>query len=126
MHTMCSYDDVLMMSATERWTSFASVTMPNGDVPSFSNVIKGAMNSESLRLVHSETFGVHYARTGNAWAKNMESNRDRVIDAYSEELFRIYEYSWAMGSSAFETGLSIAHFVFEKRPYGSPLSHSML
>jgi cyclopropane-fatty-acyl-phospholipid synthase len=126
MHTMCSYDDVLMMNATERWTSFASVAMPNGDVPSFSNVIRSAMKTGDLRLVHSETFGVHYARTGNAWARNLERNRERIVEAYSERLYRTYEYSWAMGSSAFETGLSLAHFVFEKQPYGSPLTHSSL
>lgn len=126
MHTMCSYEDVLMMSSTERWTSFASVTMPNGDVPSMANVVKSAMNTGMMRLVHSETFGVHYARTGQAWLDNLVRARDRVVDAYSEELYRTYLYSWCMGSTAFETGLSLAHFVFEKRPFGSPLSGSML
>lgn len=126
MHTMCSYEDILMMSSTERWTSFASVAMPNGDVPSMANIVKSAMNTGMMRLVHSETFGVHYARTGQAWLANLVRNKDRIVEAYSEELYRTYVYSWCMGSTAFETGLSLAHFVFEKRPFGSPLTHSMV
>lgn len=125
MHTMCSYEDVLMISPTERWTSFASVVMPNGDVPSMSDIVKSAMNTGMMRLVHSETFGVHYARTGQAWLENLVRNRDRIVQAYSEELYRVYVYSWCMGSAAFETGLGLAHFVFEKQPYGSPLTCSM-
>ena len=126
MHTMCSYEGVLMLSDRERWTSFASVVMPNGDVPSMANVVKSAMNTGMMRLVHSETFGVHYARTGKAWLDNLVRNKDRIVAAYSEELYRTYFYSWSMGSAAFETGLTLAHFVFEKKPFGSPLTHSLL
>ena len=79
-----------------------------------------------MRLVHSETFGVHYARTGQAWLDNLVRNKDRIIAAYSEELYRTYFYSWAMGSAAFETGITLAQFVFEKKPFGSPLTHSLL
>jgi cyclopropane-fatty-acyl-phospholipid synthase len=126
MHTMCSYDGVLMLNTNDRWTSFASVAMPNGDVPSMANIVRSAMNSGMMRIVHSETFGVHYARTGNAWLENVIRNRDRIVAAYSEELYRTYVYSWCMGSAAFETGITLARFVFEKKPFGSPLTDSML
>jgi hypothetical protein len=31
-----------------------------------------------------------------------------------------------MGSAAFETGMTLAHLVFEKQPYGAPYTRSML
>ena len=51
---------------------------------------------------------------------------EQIVAAYSEELYRIYVYSWSMGSAAFETGLTLAHLVFEKQPYGAPHTHAML
>lgn len=126
MHTMCAYSDVLMKSDRERWTSFASVIMPNGDVPCMSDVVRSALRTGTLRLLHSETFGVHYARTGRAWIENLMCNRDRILERYSEEFYRTYVYGLGMGSAAHETGLTLAHFVFEKRPFGSDLTHALL
>ena len=126
LHSMTAYDGLLMQSHEDRWTSFASVAMPNGDVPSMSNFIKAAMQTGTLRPVHTETFGVHYARTAMAWRDNVMRNRDRIVAAYSEELYRTYLYSWSMGAAAFETGITLAHFVFEKQAYGSSHRNAML
>ena len=126
LHTMQSHDGILMQSKTERWTSFASVAMPNGDVPSMTNLVESALRSGDLRLVHTETFGLHYARTGQAWLRNVIRHREQIVRAYSEELYRTYVYSWSMGSAAFETGMTLAHLVFEKMPFGAPLENSML
>ena len=126
LHTMQSHDGILMESRSDRWTSFASVAMPNGDVPSMADLVRAALLTGSLRIVHTETFGIHYARTAQAWFRNMARHRDEIVAAYSEELYRIYVYSWAMGSAAFETGMTLAHLVFEKQPYGAPLTHAML
>ena len=126
LHTMQSHDGVLMQSPTRRWTSFASVAMPNGDVPSMADLVRATLRTGSLRIVHTETFGIHYARTGQAWLRNVIDHRDEIVAAYSEELFRTYVYSWSMGSAAFETGITLAHLVFEKQPYGTPHTHSMV
>ena len=126
LHTMQSHDGVLMRSEHERWTSFASVAMPNGDVPSMANLVRSAMKSGDMRIVHTETFGVHYARTGRAWLQNVIRHRDEIVRTYSEELYRTYVYSWSMGSAAFETGITLAHLVFEKKPFGAPLADSIL
>ena len=126
LHTMQSYDGVLMASQTERWTSFASVAMPNGDTPSMSHLVKAAMNTGQMRILHTETYGVHYARTGNAWRENTIRHRDEIIRAYSEELWRTYVYSWSMGSAAFETAVTLVHIVFEKQPFGADLTNAML
>ena len=126
LHSMQSHDGLLMKSRTQRWTSFASVVMPNGDTPSMKDLVEAALRTASLRVVHTETFGIHYARTGRAWVQNVIDNRDKIVAAYSEELYRTYVYSWSMGSAGFETGLTLAHLVLEKQPYGSPHTNSML
>ena len=125
-HMMSCYDGLLMYSEDKRWTSFASVTMPNGDVSSMTVVAKAALATGDLRIVHTETFGLHYARTGEEWLKNCRRHRDQIVRAYSEEFFRIYEYSWQMGAAAFETGMTLLHVVFEKRPYGSDYRESIV
>jgi cyclopropane-fatty-acyl-phospholipid synthase len=126
MHTMCSHDDVLMLSSTERYTSFASVVMPNGDVPSMENIVRASLATGDMRVVHTETFGIHYARTGEAWKQNCIKHKDWMIQNYSEEFYRTYLYSWQMGKAAFETGITLAHVVFEKKPFGSPYTDSIL
>ncbi len=126
LHTMQSYDGVLMASQTERWTSFASVAMPNGDTPSMSDLVRAAMRTGQMRILHTETYGIHYARTGQAWRENTVRHREEIVRAYSEELYRTYLYSWSMGSAAFESGLTLVHIVFEKQPFGSALTNAML
>jgi cyclopropane-fatty-acyl-phospholipid synthase len=126
LHTMQSYDGVLMASQTERWTSFASVAMPNGDTPSMSNLVRAAMNTGQMRILHTETYALHYARTGMAWRENTIRHEQEITRAYSEELYRSYVYSWSMGSAAFESGLTLAHIVFEKQPFGASLKNAML
>jgi cyclopropane-fatty-acyl-phospholipid synthase len=125
-HMMACYDGVLMYSGDERWTSFASVTMPNGDVSSMTQVTQAALQTGDLRVIHTETYGIHYARTGEAWLRNIQANREKIVRAYSEEFYRVYEYSWQMGSAAFETGMTLLHVVFEKQPYGASYRESIL
>ncbi|MFO0575781.1 MAG: class I SAM-dependent methyltransferase [Polyangia bacterium] len=125
-HMMSCYDGLLMYSQDKRWTSFASVVMPNGDVSSMTQVAQAALKTGDLRILHTETYGIHYARTGEEWLKNCRRHRDKIIRAYSEEFFRIYEYSWMMGSAAFETGMTLLHVVFEKKPYGSDYRESIV
>jgi cyclopropane-fatty-acyl-phospholipid synthase len=126
IHSMQSHDGVLMASRDDRWTSFASVVMPNGDVPSMTNIVEAVLETGALRIIHTEHFGMQYARTTRAWLANVEAHRDEIIAMYSEEFYRTYVYSWNMGSVAFETGLTLGHVVLEKRPYGSSYTHSIL
>lgn len=125
-HMMSCYDGLLMYSENKRWTSFSSVVMPNGDISSMTVVAKAALATGDLRIVHTETFGMHYSRTGEEWLKNCRRHRDQIVRAYSEEFFRIYEYSWLMGAAAFETGMTLLHVVFEKHPYGSDYRESIV
>ena len=126
MHTMLSREGVLMRSSKQRWDSFGSVAMPNGDVPAMSDIVRAAMRTGELRIIHTEGFGIHYARTGQEWLKNTIAHRDEIVDAYSEDLYRTYQYTWGLGSAMMETGMTLAHVVFEKKPYGAPLEDSIL
>jgi cyclopropane-fatty-acyl-phospholipid synthase len=126
LHTMQSHDGLLMETSRLRWTSFASVAMPNGDVPSMTDLVRATLQTGSLRIVHTETYGIHYARTARAWLQNVVRHRDQILRAYSEEFFRTYVYSWSMGGAAFETGMTLAHLVFEKQPYGAAYEHATL
>jgi cyclopropane-fatty-acyl-phospholipid synthase len=126
MHTMQSHPGVLMASPRSRWVSFGSVTMPNGDVPSNVEIVRAALATGELRILHTETFGLHYTRTGQAWLENLRAHRDAVVAAYSERVYRTWVYSLAMGSAAMETGMTLAHVVFEKKPYGSSVRDSIL
>jgi cyclopropane-fatty-acyl-phospholipid synthase len=126
MHTMQSHEGVLMESRRDRWVSFGSVTMPNGDVPSNVDIVRAALSTGRLRILHTESFGLHYARTGQAWLENLVAHREEVIAAYSEAFYRTWVYSLALGSAAMETGMTLAHVVFEKKPYGSSTTDSIL
>ena len=126
MHTMQSHEGILMSNRHDRWVSFGSVTMPNGDVPSNVDIVRAALSTGTLRIVHTETYGIHYARTGRAWLENLVSHRDDVVSAYSEAFYRTWVYSLAMGSAAMETGMTLVHVVFEKVPYGSSYTESMV
>ena len=119
LETMQSYDGILMQSPSERWPSFASVMMPNADVPSMPDIIAAALRTGTLRVLHTETHGIHYARTLKAWVDNLEAHREQIASAYSEDLYRIYRYGWSMGRAAMETGITNVQVVFEKAPYGS-------
>ena len=126
MHTMLSRAGILMRSNKERWSSFGSVVMPNGDVPAISEIVRAALRTGELRIIHTEGFGIHYARTGQEWLRNTIARRAEIVDAYSEELYRTYLYTWGLGSAMMETGMTLAHVVFEKKPYGAPLEDSIL
>jgi len=126
LQSMISRPGVLMETKTRRWTSFGSVAMPNGDVPSMADLVAASMKTGTLRIVHTESFGIHYARTGRAWQANTVANHDNIRSRYSEELYKTYVYSWAMGSAAFETGQTMMHIVYEKQPFGSPYTYSIV
>ena len=119
LETMQSYDGILMESPTKRWPSFATVMMPNADVPAMTDIVAAALRTGTLRVLHTETHGIHYARTAQAWLENLEAHHEQIARVYSEELYRIYRYGWSMGRAAMETGLTNVQVVFEKVPYGS-------
>jgi cyclopropane-fatty-acyl-phospholipid synthase len=123
LHTMIYHGaDLFMSGGTEKHLNFSSVLMPNADSPTPSSIVKSALRSGTLRLLHYETFGIHYTRTAQEWLKNLMAHREEIIGRYPEKLFKSHEYSWYMGGAAMETGTSLVQMVFEKAPYGAPIT----
>jgi cyclopropane-fatty-acyl-phospholipid synthase len=126
LHTMIYHGvDLFMSGGARKHLNFSSVLMPNADSPTPSQVVKSALRSGALRLLHYETFGIHYTRTAQEWLKNLKAHKAEILGRYPEKLFRSHEYSWYMGGAAMETGTSLVQMVFEKNPYGDPLKLSV-
>ncbi|MEO0477300.1 MAG: cyclopropane-fatty-acyl-phospholipid synthase family protein [Planctomycetota bacterium] len=75
---------------------------PGSCIPSV-GVLRQAMSGASdLRLTHLEEFGTHYATTLNRWAKNLQDNRDRVLErGYPRELLRLWDFYMAYCEGGF-------------------------
>ncbi|MCP4130952.1 MAG: class I SAM-dependent methyltransferase [bacterium] len=126
IHTMMYNDKIFFLEGAQKFPTFPALVMPNADAVTHGDLTGAAMNTGELRVVHSETFGMHYARTGKEWLKNLRSHKKDVLEKYSERQFRAFEYAWSMGSASMETGTTLVHMVFEKQPYGSPLTNTIL
>jgi len=118
--------DIFKTDGKQKYLNFSSVLMPNADSPTPSMIVKSAMNTGLLRLLHYETFGIHYTRTAQEWLKNMAKNREKILEKFPEKLYKAHEYSWHMGQACMETGTSLLQVVFEKKPYGSPVKDAVL
>jgi cyclopropane-fatty-acyl-phospholipid synthase len=127
LHTMIYHGvDLFMARGAEKHLNFSSVLMPNADAPTPSQIVKSALGTGALRLLHSETFGIHYTRTAQEWLKNLHRHREELLKRYPEKLYRSHEYSWHMGGAAMETGASLVQMVFEKKPFGSPIRDTVV
>ena len=125
LHTMIYHGNDVFMDS-EKPLNFSSVLMPNADSPTPSLIIKHAIRTGELRLLHYETFGIHYARTAHEWLANLQKNKEKILKKYPEKLYKSHKYSWYMGSAAMETGISLLQIVFEKNDYGSSLKEAIL
>jgi len=56
-----------------------------------------------LQLVHSEKFGLHYAKTLKIWLTNLMSNKKRVVSMYGLEVFRKFAYYLAWSQAVYQT-----------------------
>lgn len=110
------YNDGIFFSDgnADKYPTFPQLLMPGTDTVTSGQIISCAL-SAGLRVVHTESYGVHYARTALAWSKNLEDNRDAIVRRYGERLFRAYRYAWALMYATMETGLNLMHFVLEHR-----------
>lgn len=124
IHWVGPWNDILIDQDGTRHPNWASVLMPNAVSPTHSEFIIAAMATGGLRLLHTETFGIHYARTGTAWLDNLARHRDDILRRYPHEVLRSHEYAWHVGRAALETGYTLVQMVLEKRPYGSDYRQS--
>lgn len=128
LHGMIYNNEIFYMDEASglKYNTFPSLLMPGTDTTTHGQLQRAGMKTGCLRVLHSETFGIHYARTCRAWYQNMKDHRQQLIDKHGEELYRAYTYAWAIGASAMETGTSLLQIVFEKKAFGSSLKESVL
>ena len=116
LHTMV-VGDMLDLGPGVHFDAFVFTIMPVGYVPLPRELLTSVRRSRDLHLVHSERFGPHYGQTFCAWRRNLHANRAAVIDRYSAEHFRVYDYLWASSASCFTAGSTdLMQIVLEKGP----------
>lgn len=121
IHWVGPWNDILIDERRSRHPNWASVLMPGAESPTHSQLIAAAMNTGQLRLLHVETFGIHYARTGEHWLENLEAHREEILERYPLEVLKSHAYAWQLGRAALETGYGLVQMVLERRPYGAPV-----
>lgn len=98
---------------------------PGSCIPSINALTTASMNSSDLRLVHLDDFAEHYARTLNAWAKQLEVNIEQArAQGYSEDFLRMWFFylSYCEGGFA-ERAIGVSHMVFAKPEFRDEVIH---
>ena len=94
---------------------------PGSCIPSISALTTASMNASDMRLVHLDDFAEHYARTLNAWAKQLEVNIDEArAQGYSEDFLRMWFFYLSYCEGGFEErAIGVSHMVFAKPEHRS-------
>jgi len=92
---------------------------PGGFVPHENRVHEMAYKA-GLELIHSETFGKHYARTLEIWLHNLQRNKKEIISHYNEQTYLTFEYYLAWSESLYRAEiLNEVQMIFQKRDLDS-------
>ncbi len=98
---------------------------PGSCIPSINALSTASKNASDLRLVHLDDFAEHYARTLNAWARQLECNIDQArSQGYSEDFLRMWFFylSYCEGGFA-ERAIGVSHLVFAKPEFRQEVIH---
>ena len=87
---------------------------PGANIPRPEDVVR-ASREQGFELVRAESLRFHYARTLEAWAANLEKNREAAIRATNERIYDDFLNRYLRNSAAyFRSGEAGAHtFLFE-------------
>lgn len=88
---------------------------PGGCLPALAPML-AASGKTDLRLVHSEDFGPHYARTLREWHRNLDRNRRSIGELGHDDFFqRIWKFYFAYCEGGFAEGvLGVSQLLFAK------------
>lgn len=88
---------------------------PGGYLPTIPDIERD-LQQQDFWSIDRENLWQHYAMTLNAWRRNHEKHRNKIIDMYDETFYRMREL-WLAGSEAgFAHGdLGLAQIIFSKR-----------
>ena len=76
-------------TATSPW--IRKYIFPGGYIPSLSDIIKDC-EKLNINITDIEVLRLHYAHTLADWYKNVQKNKDKIIQMFDERFFRMWEF----------------------------------
>jgi cyclopropane-fatty-acyl-phospholipid synthase len=104
---------------------------PGGHLPSLQALaeakISAGASDESLTLVQTEEFGLHYAETLRRWRDNFVAAKEQIIAVYGEAFYRKFLWYFGYCEGGFDAGkIHLHQLVYERGPEqhggGSPVA----
>jgi cyclopropane-fatty-acyl-phospholipid synthase len=93
--------------STDPWT--VKYIFPGGYAPALSEISK-AIEKSGLYITDIEVLRLHYARTLKEWRKRVNNNREKIVNSYDEEFYRMWEFYLSSAECAFR---NLGHVVFQ-------------
>ena len=81
---------------------------PGGYTPSLSQ-IAGPIEKSGLIVSDLEVLKIHYAHTLRHWKERFTQNKDKVLDMFDEQFFRMYEFYLTSCEAAFKSGDQVVY-----------------
>jgi cyclopropane-fatty-acyl-phospholipid synthase len=81
---------------------------PGGYTPSLSQ-IAGPIEKSGLIVSDLEILKIHYAHTLRHWRERFTQNKDKVLDMFDDQFFRMYEFYLTSCEAAFKFGDQVVY-----------------
>ena len=81
---------------------------PGGYTPSLSE-IAGPIEKSGLIISDLEILKIHYAHTLRHWKERFTQNKEKVLDMFDEQFFRMYEFYLTSCEAAFKFGDQVVY-----------------
>ena len=94
-------------TATSPW--IRKYIFPGGYIPSMSEILKNCEKHE-VNITDIEVLRLHYARTLTHWYKNVQKNREKIINMFDERFYRMWEFYLLISKYSF---INMGNVVFQ-------------
>lgn len=93
--------------STDPWTD--RYIFPGGYAPSLSEITPH-IEKAGLYVTDLEILRLHYADTLKEWRRRTFENKDKIVELYNEEFFRMWDFYLSLSEGAFR---NLGHVVFQ-------------
>lgn len=93
--------------STDPWTG--RYIFPGGYAPSLSEITPH-IEKAGLYVTDLEILRLHYADTLKEWRRRTFENKDKIVELYNEEFFRMWDFYLSLSEGAFR---NLGHVVFQ-------------
>ncbi len=76
-------------TATSPW--IRKYIFPGGYIPSLSDIVKETQKL-NINITDIEILRLHYAHTLTRWYRNIENNKEKIINMFDERFYRMWEF----------------------------------